>query len=257
MKCETCEHDFPDLSVKVWNGKKVCPNCFQTLTKLPIKATESKVPISPIEPSFRINPAAYIDIYVSGPKSPWFDSKTDLFALVKIVSESGNREISASETRKWGVFLIKQIKARIAKILAEDLNMPITDDQAFNIAGNYLSGVHSASGARMEVELCDYVQLTQAERNIAEEIGYHAWKAFTAKDKKPPTEQQLRLLTREAIALGENRYCKDWKSAFDSVLQMALDSAYTESARAVSNYMTLAQNHTFITCIHELLGINK
>jgi hypothetical protein len=155
--------------------------------------------------------------------------------------EAGKREISATEARQWGAFLTVNIKARIAKMLAEDLAIPITDAQAFKVAGNFLSGVHSASGARMEAELCAYVPLTDAERRAAEEIGYHAWKAFTVNDKKPPTEQQLRSLTSEVIALGENRYRKDWKSAFDSVRQRARDGAYTANARAVSNFMNLAR----------------
>lgn len=32
MKCETCEREFQQTAVKVWEGKKVCPSCFDTLT---------------------------------------------------------------------------------------------------------------------------------------------------------------------------------------------------------------------------------
>lgn len=41
MKCETCEHDFPDSTVRIWKSKKVCPGCFQTLTAAPAESVGS------------------------------------------------------------------------------------------------------------------------------------------------------------------------------------------------------------------------
>jgi hypothetical protein len=241
MTCDTCDQPFPDSSVKVWNGKRVCPSCFHTLANLPA-TSGSDVAARPAKPKLRIDPAAWIDIFTSGTAAPWLaDVEPDLLALAEMASVSGKREIAVGEARQWGFCLIIKIKARIATTLAEDLGMPITDAQAITIAHNYLSGVHSASGARMEPDLCIYVPLTEEERRVAEEIGYLAWKAYTAHEKKALTEQQLKSLTGQAIALGENRYRKDWKAAFDGVQQRMRDSAYSASARAVANYLAFAR----------------
>ena len=253
MTCETCERDFPDSCAKVWNGKRVCPDCFQTLAPLPAITSESKFAMHPAEASFRINPAAYIDVYISGSDAPWLANVTsDVRTLARMASESGKRELSSGEVKAWGAFLITNIKAHIASTLAEDLDMRITDAQAFTIAANYLSGVHSASGARLEPEFCITVPLTEEERRVAEEIGYYAWKAFAVHQRYLLTDENLRALTGQAIALGENRldgvWHKSWrggwrlplKSACDGAQQMARDRAYNANARAVSNCMSFA-----------------
>ena len=244
MKCDTCDQLFPDSSVKVWNSKRVCPSCFQTLAKLPATTSESKVPARPVEPAVRIDPAAYIDTKFAPDPESFCSASTnsDLLAIVKIASDSGKRELSAGEARQWCAFLAINQKAHIARLLAEDLRMPITDSQAFTIAKNYLSGVHSASGTRMVAELCVCVPLTDEERRVAEEIGYHALKAFTTHEKNYPlTEQQLRLLSSQTVAVGENRYRKDWKSAFNGAQQMARDSVFCANARIVEASMDLTQ----------------
>ncbi len=74
-----------------------------------------------------------------------------------------------------------KVKARVAAILAEDLGVPVTDEQALKISANNLAGVRSASGAQLADEFCVRVPLTEEERRIAEEISYHAWKALAAK----------------------------------------------------------------------------
>lgn len=48
MRCETCDKEFPDSAVKVWNAKKVCPVCFRTLN-----GVQSEERPSPPGPEYR------------------------------------------------------------------------------------------------------------------------------------------------------------------------------------------------------------
>ena len=112
MKCETCDQLFPDSSVKVWNGKRVCPSCFQTLANSLPTAPGSNFPLAALP----IDPAAYIDVFASGPGRlvRWRKFRSSCSCT------DGGRlrqaQISAAEARQWGAFLIINIKARIAKI---------------------------------------------------------------------------------------------------------------------------------------------
>jgi formylmethanofuran dehydrogenase subunit E len=46
VKCEACEKTFPEAEVKVWNGKRVCSQCFHTLTGRAVAESPRGKPLS-------------------------------------------------------------------------------------------------------------------------------------------------------------------------------------------------------------------
>ena len=97
---------------------------------------------SVINPAFRVNPA---DFLVGMPKA------CDLL-----------------DGPKSTVDILLTTRVRIAKIMAEDLGIPVSETEAISIAKNSLS----------PVDIAEPVPLTPRERTIAEEIHFHAWTAF-------------------------------------------------------------------------------
>ena len=172
MKCETCDQLFPDEKVKIKNGKKLCPECFEILTSTSSDSSTVDPNITHNDPAFREDAATAI---VAGGG-----------AMLAVYGETTDERIISS---------VVNSRMMLVSIMAEDLGIPITEAQALSIARNNLSPAF----------IEDPVPLSDSERSVALEICYHAWKLYANKEGSSYklTEEQLRDTARRSVAAGE------------------------------------------------------
>jgi len=142
----------------LYNPQDPLPN--QTISKSPS-----------IKSVYRVNPANFIE------GSPSF------VEFIESVQSGGSPEEQI-------ILSTLKSKSRIAKIMAEDLGMPISETDAITIAQISLyPGDTSAP-----------VPLTPYLRNVAEEILFHAWTAY---NRSNDIYSDAREMAKQSVAAGE------------------------------------------------------
>jgi len=140
---------------------------------VPLESCYAAKSSSGINPAFRVNPADFVGRHVP--------SAMDMLGA----AQAGGSSDNVAE-----LILIKG-RARIAAIMAEDLGTPISENEAISIAKNSLSPQFIA----------EPVPLTPKEREIAEEIQFHAWTAFS--QQEGITGGDARRMAKQRVAAGE------------------------------------------------------
>ena len=138
MKCETCEKEFSDATVKVWNGKKVCPGCFETLNDA---QSAREPPLDTTASSVKARAEAVVIKYLGGRADPI------------------NVGASVAEAAVQG------LAAAIITVAAE-LGISLNDGQLLTILAN------NDFPGRTKVA----TPLTPEERAVAVEVKYRWWK---------------------------------------------------------------------------------